>query len=63
MKANAYGHGVLTAADAFSNADGLCPDRNENAIRLRESRVGRNRILLLEGCFRRSTGMLQLSTG
>lgn len=50
VKANAYGHGVLTAADAFRNADGLALIEIENAIRLRES-GWKKPILLLEGCF------------
>ena len=36
MKADAYGHGIKAAADAFADADGLALIEIENAIRLRE---------------------------
>ncbi len=50
MKADAYGHGIKAAADAFADADGLALIEIENAIRLRE--LGwKKPILLLEGCF------------
>lgn len=50
VKADAYGHGVATAAEAFADADGLALIEIENAIRLRE--LGwKKPILLLEGCF------------
>ena len=48
VKADAYGHGVLTAASAFADADGLALIEIENAIRLRES-GWKKPILLLEG--------------
>ncbi|HOB03168.1 MAG TPA: alanine racemase, partial [Casimicrobium huifangae] len=50
VKADAYGHGVVTAASAFADADGLALIEIENAIRLRES-GWKKPILLLEGCF------------
>jgi alanine racemase len=50
VKADAYGHGVLIAASAFADADGLALIEIENAIRLRES-GWKKPILLLEGCF------------
>lgn len=50
VKANAYGHGLLTAAEALAGAEGLAVLDPQDAVRLRE--VGsRQRLLLLEGCF------------
>ncbi len=50
VKANAYGHGLLRAAEALGAADGFgVVDINE-AMRLREAGL-RQTILLLEGCF------------
>lgn len=50
LKADAYGHGIGSAATAFAEADGLALIEIENAIALRE--LGwRKPILLLEGCF------------
>ena len=50
IKADAYGHGIATAADAFAAADGLALIEIENAIALRK--LGwKKPILLLEGCF------------
>ena len=50
LKANAYGHGLLRAAQALSDADGYALlDLNE-AVRLREAGVSKP-ILLLEGIF------------
>ncbi len=50
VKADAYGHGIATAASAFAEADGLALIEIENAIRLREN-GWKKPILLLEGCF------------
>ncbi len=50
IKADAYGHGINAAAQAFDAADGLALIELENAIRLRE--LGwKKPILLLEGCY------------
>ena len=50
IKADAYGHGIVPAMQAFANADGLALIEIENAIRLRE--LGwKKPILLLEGCY------------
>jgi alanine racemase len=50
IKADAYGHGILAAMQAFANADGLALIEIENAIRLRD--LGwKKPILLLEGCY------------
>ncbi len=50
MKADAYGHGITAAMQAFASADGLALIEIENAIRLRE--LGwKKPILLLEGCY------------
>jgi alanine racemase len=48
IKANAYGHGLLTAADALSGADAFAVARVEEAVALREAGC-RARIVLLEG--------------
>lgn len=52
IKADAYGHGLLRAAQAFAEADtdGYALLDLEDAIRLREAGF-RQPILLLEGCF------------
>lgn len=50
VKANAYGHGVLRAARAFSAADGFATLEIDSAVRLREAGY-RHPILLLEGVF------------
>jgi len=52
VKANAYGHGLLRAAAALSEADGFALLELEDAVRLREAGV-RSRIVLLEGFFER----------
>ena len=53
IKADAYGHGLLRAAEAFKSADGFAILELEAAIRLRE--VGyQHTILLIEGFFSRS---------
>lgn len=50
VKADAYGHGISVAMQAFAAADGLALIEIENAIRLRE--LGwKKPILLLEGCY------------
>ncbi|MBL8310547.1 MAG: alanine racemase [Burkholderiales bacterium] len=50
VKANAYGHGIEAAVNAFADADGLALIELENAVRLRE--LGwKKPLLLLEGCF------------
>jgi alanine racemase len=51
IKANAYGHGLLTAADALADtADGFALLDLEEAVALREAGI-RQPILLLEGFF------------
>jgi alanine racemase len=50
IKANGYGHGLLRAASALRDADGLALLEIESAVRLREEGF-RSRILLLEGVF------------
>ena len=50
VKADAYGHGLAVAANAFATADGFALLEIENAIRLRQ--LGwKKPILLLEGCY------------
>jgi alanine racemase len=48
IKANAYGHGLLTVAQALAAADGFAVARIEEALALREA-GSRARIVLLEG--------------
>jgi alanine racemase len=48
IKANAYGHGLVTAARALDGADAFAVARIEEAVTLRESGC-RARIVLLEG--------------
>jgi alanine racemase len=50
VKANAYGHGLMRAAAALSEADGFALLELEDAVRLREAGY-RQRIVLLEGFF------------
>ena len=50
IKANAYGHGLMRAARALQDADGLAVLDLDAALRLRAEGYGR-RILLLEGFF------------
>jgi alanine racemase len=50
IKANAYGHGLLRAARAFADADGLAVIEPDAAVRLREAGYTQ-RVLLLEGFF------------
>ena len=48
VKANAYGHGIVTVAQALADADAFAVARVEEAIELREASVAR-RIVLLQG--------------
>jgi len=50
LKASAYGHGLLRAARACSDADGFAVIELEGAVRLREAGYDQ-RIMLLEGFF------------
>lgn len=50
IKANAYGHGLMRAAAALSEAEGFALLELEEAVRLREAGF-RQRIVLLEGFF------------
>ena len=50
VKANAYGHGLMRAAAALSEAEGFALLELEDAVRLREAGF-RSRIVLLEGFF------------
>ena len=50
VKANAYGHGLRNAVEAFSEADGLALLEVSEAVRARECGWTK-RILLLEGFF------------
>lgn len=50
IKANAYGHGLLLAAEALAAADGFAILNMEDALRLREA-GHHHPILLLEGVF------------
>jgi len=51
IKANAYGHGLLRAAEALRNADGFALLDIADAIQLREAGF-RQTLLLLEGAFK-----------
>lgn len=53
LKANAYGHGLVTVATALSTADGFATVDIEDAIRLREAGF-RQTLLLLNGLFHES---------
>jgi len=50
VKANAYGHGLVSTAVALGDADALAVARLEEALSLRAAGIGA-RILLLEGVF------------
>ncbi|MDA3869189.1 MAG: alanine racemase [Gammaproteobacteria bacterium] len=50
IKANAYGHGVQAAADAFSQADAFALATAGEAIALRQSGVTKP-LVVLQGCF------------
>lgn len=50
VKANAYGHGLLRAAQALRDADGFATLELEGAVQLRDAGF-RQRIVLLEGFF------------
>lgn len=52
VKANAYGHGLVRAAHALSEADALGVARIEEALLLRQAGV-RTPIVLIEGIFRK----------
>ena len=51
LKANAYGHGLLRAAQALAGADGFAILDFVDALRLRNAGVDKP-ILMLEGCFK-----------
>jgi len=53
IKSDAYGHGLLRAAEAFKSADGFAILELEGAIRLREAGY-QHTILLIEGFFSKS---------
>ncbi|MCF0252811.1 MAG: alanine racemase [Duodenibacillus sp.] len=50
VKADAYGHGLLNALDAFAEADGLCTIEVRDAVLFREN-GWRKPVLMLEGFF------------
>jgi len=50
IKGDAYGHGLLRAAEALADADGFALLDIRDAVRLREAGYAQT-ILLLEGCF------------
>ncbi len=50
IKANAYGHGVQSSADAFSQADAFALATAGEAIALRRSGVTKT-LIVLQGCF------------
>ena len=50
IKANAYGHGMLRAAQALTDADGLAVARVDEAVKLRLAGIDRP-LLVLEGFF------------
>ncbi len=50
IKANAYGHGMITVAKALSGADSLAVARVDEAILLREAGLGQT-VVILEGIF------------
>ena len=50
IKADAYGHGLLRAAEALSRSDGFAMLELDAAVRLREAGF-RQMVLLLEGFF------------
>jgi alanine racemase len=58
IKANAYGHGLATAAGALASADGLAVARIAEALALREAGC-RSRIVLLQGV--RDAGELEVA--
>src|SRR5580698_7293060 len=59
IKANAYGHGLITAARALELADAFGVARVHEGLALREAGI-KNRIVLLEGFFDRE--QLQAAT-
>lgn len=63
IKAEAYGHGLVPAAEAIANlTDGFALLNVEDALRLREAGL-RHPILLLEGCFDAEDLMLAAEHG
>jgi alanine racemase len=48
IKANAYGHGIVTAARSLADADAFAVARVEEAVALRQAGVSA-RVVLLEG--------------
>jgi alanine racemase len=59
IKANAYGHGLITAARALESADAFAVARVHEGVALRDAGI-KNRIVLLEGFFDRE--QLQAAT-
>ena len=54
LKANAYGHGAISCANALASlADGFAVAFLDEALQLRQAGI-RNPILILEGCFSRA---------
>src|SRR5258706_4870250 len=51
LKANAYGHALLRAAQALAGADGFAILDFVDALRLRDAGIDKP-ILMLEGCFK-----------
>ena len=50
LKANAYGHGILTVANALKDVDAMAVARVGEGIKLRQAGIG-TPIVVLEGCF------------
>ncbi len=50
LKANAYGHGMLTVAKALQDVDAMAVARVGEGIKLRQAGISRP-IVILEGCF------------
>ena len=50
LKSNAYGHGLITVAQALTDADGFALARFSEAKQLREHNISKQ-VLLLEGVF------------
>src|SRR5260221_8734478 len=57
LKANAYGHGLLRAAQALADADGFAILDFVDALHLRDAGIDKP-ILMLEGCFKPEDGPL-----
>lgn len=60
VKANAYGHGLLNAAEGFAAADGLALLEFDSAIGLRE-KLADKPILMLEGAFDEASTRLAIA--